>query len=179
MSCPRLPGDPTASIGWKNSNQSDGDPVPVFGVDVEQVTVRVAQYGLELLLGGLGSPGNSPTRLQELLELLDDAGRQVQPRPVANHTGSPNAYSEKRDSKRARGSVVLRTRQRPACRRCWGRLGPPTSPELGIHFTIPHSGPMLATGAPGIVRPRAIVEVCINTNGSADVAFHGERPSAP
>ncbi|MBI2943504.1 MAG: hypothetical protein HYY25_04825 [Candidatus Wallbacteria bacterium] len=83
MSCPRLPSDPTARIGWKNSNQPDGDPVPVFGVDVEQVTVRVPEYGLELPLGGLGSPGNSPTRLQELLELLDDTGRQVQPRSAA------------------------------------------------------------------------------------------------
>lgn len=79
MRCPRYPADPTARIGWKNSNQPDGDPEPVFGVDVEQITVRIPELGLELPFGGLGSPGNSPTRLAELLALLDDTGRQVQP----------------------------------------------------------------------------------------------------
>lgn len=77
--CPRLPSDPSVRIGWKNSNQPDGDPEPVFGVDLEQLTLLIPELGLELPVGALGSPGNSPTRLPELLQLFDDTGKQLRP----------------------------------------------------------------------------------------------------
>jgi len=73
--CPRLPSDLTARIGFKNSNQPDGHPIPVFGADLEQITFLLPEYGLELPFGVLGAPGNSPTRLPRLLEILDRPDR--------------------------------------------------------------------------------------------------------
>lgn len=79
LSCPHFPSDPTARIGWKNSNQPDGEPIPVFGADVESLTFLVPQLGLELPFGALGAPGNAPSRLPALLSILDDIDHQVRP----------------------------------------------------------------------------------------------------
>lgn len=79
LSCPRFPSDPSARIGWKNSNQPDGEPVPVFGADVESLTFLVPELGLELPFGALGAPGNAPSRLPALLSILDDTDKQVRP----------------------------------------------------------------------------------------------------
>ena len=79
LSCPHFPSDPTARIGWKNSNQPDGDPIPVFGADVESLTFLVPQLGLALPFGALGAPGNAPSRLPALLSILDDTDHKVRP----------------------------------------------------------------------------------------------------
>lgn len=79
LSCPHFPSDPTARIGWKNSNQPDGEPIPVFGADVESLTFLVPRLGLELPFGALGAPGNAPSRLPALLSIFDDTDKQVLP----------------------------------------------------------------------------------------------------
>lgn len=79
MRCPRYPSDSTARIGWKNGNQPDADPIPVFGADLEQLTFLVPELGLELPFGLLGDHGNAPTRLEALLRILDDTGNMVRP----------------------------------------------------------------------------------------------------
>lgn len=79
LSCPHFPSDPSARIGWKNSNQPNGKPVPVFGADIESLTFLIPELGLELPFGARGAPGNSPSRLGELLTLLNDTGDRVRP----------------------------------------------------------------------------------------------------
>lgn len=105
LCCHHFPSDPSARIGWKNSNQPDGKPVPVFGADIESLTFIIPELGLELPFGARGAPGNSPSRLSSLLTVLKDTDNRVRPLSASLDARYDNHSSY--ELLRARGIVPI------------------------------------------------------------------------